>query len=512
MSERKVRVETAKEVRVLWDAEDPRIVDVTREQAEATRLIDLTRETAGVALDTGPSALRHFRRIGLLLVVVDLSCLTLALLAAYALRFASLPGSSYLIGMVAACVLWVAVFHGLGLYAPQHLSGLEEFRRTVSAVGIGIVLVILLAFWSETYLARSWITLTLVIALILEVVARRVVRTHELHLSGNDSLVLRTLVVGSSDDAAGPMEALDRRGSGYLPIGFIDLTSPMIASDGLSPAERVTRLRGVLRQHRPDCVFVTSPTIAKGQMVALIQAARQEGIVVRIYTHLSGVWASRLTVQPLGKDGVALTLKPARLSRPQRFVKRGMDLVLAVIGLIVVSPLLLPAALVVKLTSRGPVLFRQERVTEGGRIFRMFKLRTMTVGPAQPAEGDAVDTSVPFFKLKSDPRTTRVGTWLRKSSIDELPQLLNVVLGQMSLVGPRPLPAEQVAANIELLGPRHEVRAGITGWWQIHGRSDLDPEEAVRMDHFYIENWSPMLDAYILLRTIGVLFTRRGAY
>ncbi len=280
----------------------------------------------------------------------------------------------------------------------------------------------------------------------------------------------------------------------------------------MSPAERVERLRTVFHGYDLDCVFVASPTIGVGQMVAVTRAARLEGIVVRVYTHLSGILASRLTVQHVGKEGVALTLKPTRLSPGQRVVKRGMDLVLAGVGLIVVSPVLLVVALAIKGTSRGPVLFRQDRVTEGGRTFRMYKFRTMTDATDRHTEQDPIDRSAAFFKLKSDPRLTKVGRRLRRWSLDELPQLFNVILGDMSLVGPRPLPAEQVSANIELLGPRHEVRAGITGWWQINGRADLDSEEAVRMDHFYIENWSPALDLYILARTAGALLTRKGAY
>ncbi len=142
----------------------------------------------------------------------------------------------------------------------------------------------------------------------------------------------------------------------------------------------------------------------------------------------------------------------------------------------------------------------------------MYKFRTMTDATDRHAEQDPIDRSAAFFKLKSDPRLTKVGRRLRRWSLDELPQLFNVLLGDMSLVGPRPLPSEQVSANIELLGPRHEVRAGITGWWQIQGRADLDPEEAIRMDHFYIENWSPALDLYILAQDGGALLTRKGAY
>jgi lipopolysaccharide/colanic/teichoic acid biosynthesis glycosyltransferase len=123
-----------------------------------------------------------------------------------------------------------------------------------------------------------------------------------------------------------------------------------------------------------------------------------------------------------------------------------------------------------------------------------------------------VQTPDPFFKLQRDPRLTRVGSWLRRFSLDEIPQLVNVIIGDMSLVGPRPLPAEQVAANPELMQARHQIRSGLTGWWQTNGRSDVDPHEAVRMDTFYIENWSLSLDLYILFKTLGAVCTGRGAY
>jgi lipopolysaccharide/colanic/teichoic acid biosynthesis glycosyltransferase len=131
----------------------------------------------------------------------------------------------------------------------------------------------------------------------------------------------------------------------------------------------------------------------------------------------------------------------------------------------------------------------------------------------RPAGGTIhLDTTVPFFKLESDPRLTRVGKLIRHLSVDELPQLWNVIRGEMSVVGPRPLPADQVAANVELLSSRHEVPAGLTGWWQINGRSMVTAEEALRLDLFYIENWSLSLDLYILMKTFGVVALGRGAH
>ena len=187
-------------------------------------------------------------------------------------------------------------------------------------------------------------------------------------------------------------------------------------------------------------------------------------------------------------------------------MKRIIDLAVASVALLLSLPLWPVIALAIRLDSRGPVLFHQDRVTKDGRIFRMHKFRTMR--PADPA----FDTTRPFFKLESDPRLTRVGALLRRLSLDELPQLWNVLTGEMSIVGPRPLPADQVAANSDVLTPRQAVPAGMTGWWQINGRSRVTADEALRLDLFYIENWSPTLDLYILLKTLGAVVKREGAY
>jgi len=478
------------------------IVDLTLEATEP-----LAEVPAGPRPKAG--AARRYRGVAATLVLIDAACLSVALLTAHWIRFGEAPDRGYVLGMMVSALVWVGVFHAHGLYTTQHMSGLEEFRRTLSAVVIGIFLVILLTFWFDVYLSRSWMALALVIALGLELVARGIVREHEGRVHAPDSLV-RTLIVGGKRHASEPIETFAEQDSSLLFVGFVDISS-LLASGNGSP-DLVERIRAVIRRHQADCVLITSPTIGTRQMAAAVKAARQEGAVVRIFTHLSGVWASRVTAQAVGRDGVALTLRPVGLSRTQRIVKRVMDLVLAVISIVLATPVLLVAAVAIKVTSRGPVLFRQDHVTVGGRSFGMLKLRTMTVEADRDAEVRAIDTSAPFFKIKSDPRTTRVGGWLRRWSIDELPQLFNVLRGDMSVVGPRPLPADQVAANPEFLAPRHEVRAGITGWQQINGRAELDAEESVAMDVFYIENWSPTLDLYILMRTLAVVVTREGAY
>jgi lipopolysaccharide/colanic/teichoic acid biosynthesis glycosyltransferase len=184
--------------------------------------------------------------------------------------------------------------------------------------------------------------------------------------------------------------------------------------------------------------------------------------------------------------------------------KRLFDVGFSAALLAALAPVLLLLAAAVRLTSRGPVLYQQERMGLDGQRFSMLKFRTMRV--------DAEVVSGPVWAQADDGRRTPIGTLLRRFSLDELPQFWNVLVGEMSIVGPRPLPANQVAANPELLSPRHVVPAGVTGWWQTNGRSRVTPEEALRLDLFYIENWSLTLDLYVVLKTFSAVVGRQGAY
>jgi exopolysaccharide biosynthesis polyprenyl glycosylphosphotransferase len=208
---------------------------------------------------------------------------------------------------------------------------------------------------------------------------------------------------------------------------------------------------------------------------------------------------------------LAVDIAPVRLEGWRAVVKRAFDITLASLLLVVMSPVMGAIAIAVRATSPGPVLFGHERVTKNGRVFKMWKFRTMVQDADRILEQIKVSASTAFFKLEDDPRLTKLGRMLRRCSLDELPQLWNVVRGDMSLVGPRPLPVEQVKANEDFLGYRHDLPAGITGWWQINGRSELQAEEAVRLDHFYIDNWSLGLDLLILWKTARVVLKRSGA-
>jgi exopolysaccharide biosynthesis polyprenyl glycosylphosphotransferase len=455
-----------------------------------------------------PSATtRQYRTIALGLAATDAAAICLALILSYGLRFDGRPPplrELVLVGL--APLVWVLVFKAFSLYSPMYISPADEFRRTVGATGVGVVLLAVLSFWSKSSFSRGWIGLTWVLALLLELLARRFWRLYQHRRKLDGRLALRTLIIGATGEAIRLAQTLAAPGSGFLPLGYVQPQGADEAGDTLPVLGGIEQLRELIIEQSVDCLFVASTLVESDALEVVSQAGRRQGVQVLVSANLNHVLSSRLALQQVGSV-IALALRPVRLTGTQAVAKRAFDLVVGSLALVITLPVWLTAAIAIRLTSAGPVFFHQERVTKGGRTFRMHKFRTMR----QDLPADA-DTTAPFFKIDQDPRITAVGHRLRKWSLDELPQLWNVLRGEMSLVGPRPLPTEQVAANLQLLGPRHEVPAGMTGWWQINGRSDVAPTQAVRLDAFYIENWSLTFDFYIVLKTMSTVFERRGAY
>lgn len=459
-----------------------------------------------------PSALGHYRSIALRIAVTDAVCLVAALLVAWVVRFGfiALP-IDYLAVVYTGPFIWVGIFHSFGLYAPQHLAPAEEFRRTALATAIGLMTVMLVSFWLESSFSRGWVGLTLIFALLLESAARRAWRRHQSRLKTNGVLAFRTVIVGSSDEAENLATALSMQGSGFVPVGYVSAGGAQLV-DGLPTLGHTHRLREVIREFGVECIFVCPSDVSDGDMLLVAQASRHEGVEVRVSANLPEILSSRLAVQPFG-GAMAISIKPVRLTRSQTSLKRATDLVVGSLALLLFLPIMGAVALAIRSTSSGSIFFRQPRVTKDGRVFTMYKFRTMVAHADRMLEEGSVDVNAPFFKLRDDPRLTSVGRFIRRVSLDELPQLINVLRGEMSLVGPRPLPVDQVNSNPILLeSTRHDVRAGITGWWQINGRSDISPEEALRMDLFYIENWSLTFDLFILCKTFLAAVGTRGAY
>jgi exopolysaccharide biosynthesis polyprenyl glycosylphosphotransferase len=451
--------------------------------------------------------LRRYRTISMGLAVTDAACIVTALIVSYQLRYSGRPMlPPELAVVVVAPLLWVAAFRAFNLYAPQHFSPFDEFRGIIGAASLGIVLVVVASYWSKSSFPRIWLGLSWLLALILELGTRWAWDAYRVRQKRDGRLAFRTLIIGTTGEATRLAEALKDPTSGFTPIGYVGAYDPSAPSNGLAVVGGLADLQQLAAEHEADCFFVASSCISGDDMFKVAQVARREGAEVRVSANLSQTLTSRLTLQKVG-GAIALSVRPVRLTRAQITMKRALDLVVASAALAVSLPLWVVIAVAVRLSSPGPIFFHQERVTKGGQIFRMHKFRTMRVGA-----DSLVDTSAPFFKLDADPRLIPVGRLLRRLSLDELPQFLNVLKGEMSIVGPRPLPADQVAANLELLGPRHEVPAGVTGWWQINGRSGVAAEEATHLDQFYIENWSLSLDLYIVVRTFGAVFGQKGAH
>ncbi len=460
-----------------------------------------------------PSAREAYRRLYRLVALTDVLAVELALLGAYWIRFGiEVPSDDFLLLLAAAPVFVLAIFAAAKLYQAFRLAPAEEFRRIVFAVSASLGVIMLDSFWLQANLSRAWVATSWALALFLTLVARRMWHARFGHLRERGVLTFPTLIVGENEEAHRLLSAMARPALGFRPIGVV-ATADVGVELGLPVLGSIDDLAGVLAASGAECVFVAASAVDPADMKTIARAVRLAGVEVRITATLPDVLASRLTVQPLG-GLTALSLQPVRLSGGQVIAKFTFDILMASGMLILLSPLLVLISLAVAVSSSGPVLYRQRRVGLRGRPFTMLKFRTMRTGSerdvAQLRARHNVDDVM--FKMKDDPRVTRVGKLLRRFSLDELPQLFNVVRGDMSLVGPRPALPEEVAKYEDWHLDRLEVPPGITGLWQISGRADLSFDECVQLDLFYIENWSLTYELFILGKTIPVLLSRRGAY
>ncbi len=294
-------------------------------------------------------------------------------------------------------------------------------------------------------------------------------------------------------------------------VGFISLTPR--PDNGLRSLGRIEDVADVLDVYRVQEVIIADPDFPQERAVDLVDTCHQRGVTVRIAPSTMEILVQRGEFVP-GASVPLFELRPPVFDGVDYFVKRTFDLVVSVLLLIVLAPFLAAIAAIVRLTSRGPVIYRSYRPGIGGETFPCLKFRTMySDADERQAELESMnEASGPLFKIRRDPRLTPVGRFLRRYSIDELPQLVNVVRGQMSLVGPRPLPQRDFDQLEAWHKKRYLVLPGITGLWQISGRSELDFDDLVRLDFLYLERWSVGLDLAIMVKTIPAVLSRRGAF
>jgi exopolysaccharide biosynthesis polyprenyl glycosylphosphotransferase len=322
----------------------------------------------------------------------------------------------------------------------------------------------------------------------------------------------RAVLVGSGGHIEAVAHALGARARTQVElVGYISLTPR--PQNGLRSLGRLDQLTDVLGAERIDEVIIADPDFPQERAVDLVDRCHQRGVTVHVAPSTMEILIDRAVFVP-GESVPLFTLRPPVFEGVQFAAKRTFDLLLSGVALVLLSPGLLAIALAVKLSSPGPVIYRSVRPGIAGRPFRCFKFRTMRQHADQiQADLEPLNESTgALFKIRNDPRMTAVGRILRRFSLDELPQLVNVVRGEMSLVGPRPLPMRDFERLEDWHKKRYLVLPGITGLWQVSGRSELDFDDLVRLDFLYLERWSMLLDLSILLKTIPAVLTRRGAY
>ncbi len=498
---------------------------------------------------TAADARRWSRAHRAALAAVDLS----ALLVAAGLGILVGPTGSTTAVAVVLLPVWMLTLAALGAYDLRHVgSGTTELPR-VGAASVRVALaIVVIAYVARSDSARDLVLVTLPVGTALLLAGRVCARvaTASAHRRGRGQH--RVLAVGTVNDVLHLIDESERNpGSGFHVVGAcvprydgrdrrlpdsrrasaIEPTHGQRAGDRRAGSDRRAEAEALVaagvpvvgaphdvlaavKGSRADTVVVAGPGLLSRH--ALRRLAWQfEGTGVRVYfaSSLSDVAAPRITMRPLGSLPLLHVESPAFAGR-QRLLKSAFDRLLSAALVVVLAPLLVVVAVLVKLDSPGPVLYRQERIGRNGTAFRCLKIRTMRVGAEHElaqlrsaSESDGV-----LFKIRADPRVTRVGRVVRRYSLDELPQLFNVIGGSMSLVGPRPPLRGEVAEYGHDVQRRLLVKPGMTGLWQVSGRSDLPWAESVRLDLYYVENWSLYFDLQLMARTVGAVAAGRGAY
>jgi exopolysaccharide biosynthesis polyprenyl glycosylphosphotransferase len=470
------------------------------------------------------SPLRHFafRAASIVaLLVLDLVAVGFGLYGALALREVYYGHSTILWG-----VLWTAegdwlpfvalvtvlVFWQAKLYAERERRA--GFGRVVSS--LVIVALLVLAFGLGTghnFSTFGLIPTALVLTAVLDGVLRgsyETISREALHVLG---VRRRAIVVGEGEHLEHLLRTLGS-GRGGIDYEFVGVVSSEPEDELELPIlGRVDGLRAVLAAHPTDELIVTDSDYSERELLQIVEHAHRSGVKVRVAPKTTELLIQRGEYVP-GQGLPLFELRPPVFAGTDWAIKRMFDVAVSGLVVIVGLPVWLAIAGAIKLGSRGPVFYRDPRIGLGERPFEMFKFRTMYLDAAdRQAELERRnEADGALFKIRDDPRVTPVGAMLRRLSIDELPNMLNVLRGEMSLVGPRPLPVRDYALLEEWHRKRSHVLPGMTGLWQISGRSDLSFDDLVRLDFYYLENWSIGLDISILAKTLPAVLASRGAY
>ena len=447
----------------------------------------------------------HSRLIENLALAGDLGLIAVCWLSAYAIRFHLMPVTDvppfrdYALQLVPILVVWGVAFRTFDLYRPNRLgSRVSEWFDVAKASTLGaLILVSIMTFvfrgheYSRfviiLFLAQSIVTVSLARAALRE--GLRFARRHGYNLR-------YAIVVGGGEPAAEVLRVLNRRRDlGIFVLGL--LSDKPEAPENVRWLGAIEDVRATLDHHQVDIVFIALPHADASRLTAVLSGIGDDPIAIHLVPDVFSLVPARGGVEEF-ETIPFIHLRESRLYGWNRLLKRGFDLCFGAVALVLAAPAMLAIAVALKITSPGPVLYRQERMGVDGRRFKMLKFRTMRV--------DAESETGPVWAREDDPRRTAFGVFLRRTSLDELPQLFNVMKGEMSLVGPRPeRPSfvEEFRRRVPGYMLRHKVKAGITGWAQLNGwRGNTSIERRIECDLYYIERWSLGFDLKILIQTV----------
>ncbi|HEY2003844.1 MAG TPA: sugar transferase [Candidatus Saccharimonadia bacterium] len=474
-----------------------------------------------------------------ILVPVDFFALLSAFAAAYLWRARldtkplahQISGYAFLHIMVVLLPAWILIFALSGLYSQSSLRGrLDEIGKVFVAVSGGVMLTILLDFLQPVSIfpSKAVPVYAYGFGLVFVVIARFMVRAVQRWLFNFGVGVHNALIIGSGEIAQRLGHDLALTRSGYRLLGCVDSAKNAgKRMPGLAVFKTFDLALETLGKTPIDEIVQADSALEQDEVLRLVNYATNHHITYRFVPNQFGLYAANAALGSLaGVPMIEMRLTP--LEGWGRIAKRTFDVIGAVFGIVVLSPVLLAVALLVKLREPdGPVLFRHRRLSRNGQEVYVLKFRTMKWkycdGPDRPFK-NAIETFkamgredlIPEFKrsqkVEDDPRVSRLGRLLRKTSLDELPQLFNVLLGDMSMVGPRPIIPVELEHYGDSAASFLALKPGVTGLWQISGRSDVSYEERVKLDIFYVENWNLLLDLKILVKTVLTILNGRGAY
>jgi len=459
-------------------------------------------------------------------VLLDVVTIIVAFLAGYWVRYDlrwfldvayDAPLSAYLPFLILYVVLMPVFFVVDGVYRTWPRSWMDQVYRITNATAKVTVLMLAVTFvFRPRYYSRAMLIEVGLLTILLLALVRGAEGLAIAYLRRRGVGIKRVVIVGAGEIGRTVMRTIVARPDlGYRVVGFVDDNPEKGYTDigrfkALGPLDN---LPAILDEEWPDEVIITLPWMYHRKIMGIVRECERRRVRPRIVPDLFQMSLTQVNVEDLG--GVPLIgVRSVAISKGALLVKRLIDVTVAAVGLVLCAPLFLLIALAIRLDSPGPIIFRQTRVGLRGRHFEMYKFRSMHVGAEEQQDmlADLNEADGPIFKIRDDPRLTRVGRILRRLSLDELPQLVNVLRGEMSLVGPRPpIPAE-VEKYQEWHKKRLEAPPGMTGLWQVSGRSRLSFDEMVLLDIYYIENWSLWLDFKILMRTIPKVLLGEGAY